>query len=492
MEQHNIQPGTQISYEFELPNNKKKWFDGTVIKRIINSKENKGESTFKVFFHEDEEIHDLQFDDEQYITQWKIIQTPTHTPKKHKLDIDTQHISSSLCQQVTYSIQKATDKAKEELDYQLSHHKKELGKDPLTSDNQMKSILCRFCVKNKNKVSFIQAHGLLSNMLNINTDINPNKKSKTFITHLKKKFGMCSSCAHKFTHHHIRIDEKRFTICGICKTKPGNKNLSIPVCTPCQLLATNNTSESLLNSLITPMIQLINSSSNTTFNSDAIMNINATLPGITKRPDGVIQYSYMDHNRNNVNIIFIIEIDKKQHNNYSDDNTRTTQIISNIKDKHTYDKCVLIRLNTDEFLDDNLVTRQIPSIYDRYVIMRCWIVFFFIHSRKLPPFTTIYLFYSFNSNKFLKSSIEGFVGKAYSGPLHDDDNNYNWIYGIDIAEGQLYEGTRLNARESWGKYVAANRTSVNQVFGVHNVIDNVWAKWMDKKLLLTKLIQDNS
>ena len=484
--EHNIHPGTLISYEFKLPCNKTKWFDGTVIKKINKKKERRGERTFKVFFHQDEEIHDLRFDDDQYDKQWNIIE------KQQKLSIDTQNIATSLSQQLTDTIQKATDKAKEELDFKLSHHKKIMGKDPLTSDNQMKTILCRLCCdKNNNKVYFIQANGLLANILNINKDINPNNKSKTFITHLKKQYGVCSTCAHQINHRLIRIDEKRFTICGICKNKPGNKNLSIPICTPCQLLATNSTNEALLNALITPMIQLINSSSNTIFNSDAVMNINATLPGITKRPDGVIQFSYMDYNRNNVNIIFIIEIDKKQHNNYSDDNTRTTQIISNIKDKPTHDKCVIIRLNTDDFLDDKLYTRQAPSVYDRYVIMRCWLMFFFIHSRKLPPFITIYLFYSFNSIKFLKFTTDGFVGKAYSGPLHDDDHNYNWIYGIDIAEGQLYEGTNLNARESWGKYVATNRTSVNQAFGVHNVIDDVWAKWMDKKLLLTKIIQDN-
>jgi len=79
--QINIQPGNNVSYNFQLPNTKFKWLDGVVLKRIHVQGESFKERTFKVYFKEEEEeeeedeevIKHLLFDDDQYITQWNTV-----------------------------------------------------------------------------------------------------------------------------------------------------------------------------------------------------------------------------------------------------------------------------------------------------------------------------------------------------------------------------------------------------------------------------------
>jgi hypothetical protein len=72
--QINIQPGNNVSYNFQLPNKKFKWCDGVVLKRIHVQGESFKQRTFKVYFEEDEEvIENLLFDDDQYITQWNTV-----------------------------------------------------------------------------------------------------------------------------------------------------------------------------------------------------------------------------------------------------------------------------------------------------------------------------------------------------------------------------------------------------------------------------------
>ena len=266
--------------------------------------------------------------------------------------------------------------------------------DPQTSAPQHKNIHCQICFdqpksSGNHKVFHIFAHGLLKYMLGVNVDpkrIYTHKKTKTFITSLKKEYGVCSSCAFN-VRPLIRIDDKRFSNCCICKNKPGNQIFELPVCNTCQHRSTNNTNESLLQALIEPMIQLINSSSITTFTSDAVMNINTTFPGLNRKPDATISFSYMDENKHKINILFLIEIDKKQHVSYTDDIERTVEFLKSLKNHTTYDKAVMIRLNTVDYLDEKLLSQEAPTIFTRHVILRCWLMYFFINSRKIPPFT---------------------------------------------------------------------------------------------------------
>jgi len=74
--QINIQPGNNVSYNFQLPNTKFKWRDGVVLKRIHVQGESFKQRTFKVYFEEEEDeevIEHLLFDDDQYITQWNTV-----------------------------------------------------------------------------------------------------------------------------------------------------------------------------------------------------------------------------------------------------------------------------------------------------------------------------------------------------------------------------------------------------------------------------------
>lgn len=475
-----------------MPNNKSKWYNGVVIKRVFVEGESSTERTFKVFFHDDEEVCDLQFDDDQYITHWNIVSPMASS--------SSQPIPSpfpSPISEVNGHIQAATDKAIQEIDAQVVLYKKHLHHDPQTSAREHKTILCKMCFnkkdpKERKPVIYIYAHGLLKYILGINVDpkhVYTNKKAKSFITRLKKEYGVCSSCAHGTKFPLIRIDSNRFSNCCICKIRNGNKTFDLPVCNSCQQLSTNNIHESLLQSLLEPMVQLINSSSNTIFN-DAVMNINTTLPGLSRRPDGTISFSYMDDNRHKINILFLIEIDKKQHATYADETSRTVEILKSLKNHTTYDKAVLFRLNTDDYLDEKLQPQEAPTIFTRYVILRCWLMFFFINSRKIPPFSCLYLFYSSNSDKLLKSSVPGFIGRCNYAPKNDSDIDNNWIYGIDLTEGQLYL-PMMNAYNTWGKNVASKRVSVNKAFDVPNVMENLWTRWMHKDTLVSKLIADN-
>jgi hypothetical protein len=485
--QINIQPGDTVSYLFELPTKHTKWFQGIILEQIHPRHQSTTQRTFKVYFREDGDTCVLRFDDTNHINQWNII---------------SQHVRQPS-QQANLHIQAATDNATIALiDAQISLHIKHLGHHPQTSKPEFKNILCKLCVHQKQQsppknhaVIYIYAHGLLKYMLGLHlqpTLLYTHKKAKTFITHLKKEFGVCSSCSHSTNFPLIRIDARRFSICSICKTKPGNKIFDIPVCNTCQQLSTNNTNESLLQALIIPMIHLINSSSNTTFNSDAVMKINTTFPGLNRKPDATISFSYIDeHTKNNIHILFIIEIDKKQHATYSDENERTLEFLKSLKNNTTYDKAVMIRLNTDNYLDAKLLSQEAPTIYTRHVILRCWLMYFFINSTKIPPFTSLYLFYNTNSNKLLKLSIDGFIGQTNFAPKNDSDVDNNWIYGIDLTEGQRYD-LKSNAYNTWGKYVSSQRVSVNNVFNVPKIIENLWPKWMNKETLLTILINENT
>ena len=468
-----------------------KWFDGIVLDKIHVQGESFTERTFKVYFREDKEVCDLQFDDDQYITQWNIV-SPMSSPS-------TQQTTQPISEQANGHIQAATDEARNKLDAQLSLYKKLFKHDPQTSAPQHKNVLCKMCFNKKksgknNPVVSIFAHGLLTYMLGVNVDpkhIYTQKKAKTFITSLKKNYGVCSSCSHSISFPLIRIDAYRFSNCCICKKNNGNKTFDLPVCNTCQQLSTNNTNESLLQSLIVPMIQLINSSADTTFTSDAVMNINAIFPGLNRTPDATISFSYMDENKHKINILFLIEIDKNQHVSYSDENERTVEFLKSLKNHTTYDKAVMIRLNTDDYLDEKLLSQEAPAIYTRHVILRCWLMYFFINSRKIPPFTCLYLFYSTNSTKLLKSSVTGFIGQTNFAPKNDSDVDNNWIYGLDLTEGEHYDDPKAKGHNTWGKYVSSRRVSVNKVFDVHNVIANLWTRWMHKDTLVSKLIADN-
>jgi hypothetical protein len=487
--QINIQPGDNVYYKFLMHKKKPQWFEGLVLDKIHVQGESFTKRIFKVYFKEDKEVCDLLFDDEQYFIQWKIL-----SPMSSE---STQQTTEPISEQANVHIQAATDKARmNKMENQLSLVRKHFKHDPQTSAPEFKNILCNICFAqkkyhNNHAVIYIFAHALIKYMLGVNVDhIYTDKKARTFITKLKKKYGVCRNCATGDTGPLIRIDGKRFTNCCICKTKPGNKTFDLPVCNTCQQLSTNNTNESLLQALILPMIRLINSSANTPF-KDAVMNINTTFPGLTRKPDATISFSYTDENAHKINILFLIEIDKKQHVSYSDENERTVEFLKSLKNHTTYDKAVMIRLNTDDYLDERSLSQEAPAIYTRHVILRCWLMYFFINSRKIPPFTCLYLFYSSNSTKLLKSSVTGFIGQTNFAPKNDSDVDNNWIYGLDLTEGEHYDDPKAKGHNTWGKYVSSRRVSVNKVFDVHNVIANLWTRWMHKDTLVSKLIADN-
>ena len=144
--QINIQPGDNVRYKFQMHKKQPKWFDGIVLDKIHVQGESFTERTFKVYFREDKEVCDLQFDDDQYITQWNIV-SPMSSPS-------TQQTTQPISEQANGHIQAATDEARNKLDAQLSLYKKLFKHDPQTSAPQHKNILCRLCFST-NKTSLV-------------------------------------------------------------------------------------------------------------------------------------------------------------------------------------------------------------------------------------------------------------------------------------------------------------------------------------------------
>jgi hypothetical protein len=105
---------------------------------------------FTQFPDHDDELSDKRFDDDQFNIQWKIIEQSTtpNTPIDQPIT-QTTDATSPMSQRLLDSHNKT-------LAIQLSHHKTQLNKDPLTSPPGQKSIICRQCYGNNTSNSSIR------------------------------------------------------------------------------------------------------------------------------------------------------------------------------------------------------------------------------------------------------------------------------------------------------------------------------------------------
>jgi hypothetical protein len=486
-----ITKGTRISHLFEMQTKNGKradseWYHGTVL-------DFKQDSGYAVLFERDRTVHELPL--EPNCPSWQFLHQKL-IPRVHNKTIKNVPIAKpinkkkSTNQTNQTTINDAFYEQLNDLSTSVTTLSKKINRDPLTSDPKDKTINCIRC-RSKNidsKVKYILATGYLKAMLDPDNDIS---QFKSFITKLKKTFGRCVECCNDGKYY-LRFDEKRFTYCAICRAQGKTKNNTVPICSTCNNNETDS-SENLLKRCLAPAVSLLNSSANSKYHTDAKLNTNSILfQNLPFRPDGTFFFSYNKDNAR-VNVLFIIEIDKDQHNSYLSDTARTLAILNKFKLSTEHHKCILFRVNTSEFIDKNDAQPiNSTTIFDRLVIMRCWIMFFIIHIEQVPSFITLYLFYSFNNTKIIKCHKKGFVGKAYNAPLNDLNHKNSWIYGVDLVEGQPYNDNKLKGYSTFGKVIAHNRVSVNDVFDHPNVMEQLWDGWNDTdKRAIDLFVQSN-
>jgi len=97
-----LQPGNNVSYKFEMHNRKFKWINGVILKRINVQGESFKQRTFKVYFEEvfvEQEVYNLLFDDDQYITQWNTV-IPMSSGQKHQAIRNIQAAAAKEIQEI--------------------------------------------------------------------------------------------------------------------------------------------------------------------------------------------------------------------------------------------------------------------------------------------------------------------------------------------------------------------------------------------------------